>query len=369
MVSKQGDNLIFIVSQPRCGSTLVSTVLGSNEKVYCPPEPWFLLRLASVYGPPMPRRIYDDYFATVATKALIDEDIYYECARDFATKAYNSVLERNNKEIFIDKTPRYYHILDFIERLFPTAKKVWLKRDPLDVASSYKSTWGISIETLSGKLIEPPAFDFILGLHALEKYFNVPSSYKYEVRYEDIVNAPESEFEKLCSFCGIRFSNEMLHYGKNEKMMNIFKDSAVGDRHLFKHGSVHSKSVRKWHKNLDREEITKLLRVIGLDIFTRMGYNETADELSRMNLPSLNPSQVELEKTRNRLIHEFNSVLIDCWEKMTKRQMREMLGINEKAIPQSFTIAKKPTTSDKKEKNSRTLRFWLNETRKKLFKN
>jgi len=88
-----------------------------------------------------------------------------------------------------------------------------------------------------------------------------------------------------------------------------------------------------------------------------------------MNLPSLNPSQVELEKTRNRLIHEFNSVLIDCWEKMTKRQMREMLGINEKAIPQSFTIAKKPTTSDKKEKNSRTLRFWLNETRKKLFKN
>jgi hypothetical protein len=39
---KQND-LVFIISQPRAGSTLLQRILDSHSKVCSPPEPWVML--------------------------------------------------------------------------------------------------------------------------------------------------------------------------------------------------------------------------------------------------------------------------------------------------------------------------------------
>jgi hypothetical protein len=50
MISDRGDQLVFLLSMPRSGSTLLSLMLGSHPEVCCPPEPWIVLALAEYLG-------------------------------------------------------------------------------------------------------------------------------------------------------------------------------------------------------------------------------------------------------------------------------------------------------------------------------
>ncbi|MCK4793001.1 MAG: sulfotransferase, partial [Desulfobacteraceae bacterium] len=109
MVTSEGKNLFFIFSLPRSGSTLLSIIMEAHSQVYCPPEPWFLLRLAEVYGDPASEKVFDDYYAALATRAFLSEKSFLKSARAFALQAYNDCLDRERCEFFVDKTPRYYH--------------------------------------------------------------------------------------------------------------------------------------------------------------------------------------------------------------------------------------------------------------------
>src|SRR6266516_2767342 len=130
MVSKTGRDLVFLVSTPRAGSTLLAALLGSHPDVLCPPESWLLLPLVGfrddrllVTAP------YDHQLAQQAVHDLLDTDLFNQAINSFAVTVYNSLLQRSGKRLFVDKTPRYYHILPSIETLFPAAKQIWLKRN------------------------------------------------------------------------------------------------------------------------------------------------------------------------------------------------------------------------------------------------
>ena len=156
MVDQQGNNLIFILSTPRAGSTLLGALLGSHSRTFCPPEPWLLLSLNAIgTKDAMIVSNYDHELARRGLNELVDDSLYNEASSAFARKIYNALLSQQNKDIFIDKTPRYYHILDFIDALFPLAHKIWIKRNPFDVMASYKKTWGHGIDELVGDVLSP----------------------------------------------------------------------------------------------------------------------------------------------------------------------------------------------------------------------
>jgi len=292
MVTSEGENLVFIFSLPRSGSTVLSIIMGAHSRVYCPPEPWFLLRLAEVYGEPTSERIFDDYYASLATRAFLSEESFLKSARAFALQAYNDCLEKEKRAIFVDKTPRYYHILDFIDQLFPKAKKLWLKRNPLDVAASYKRSWHIGIDVLTGEKVDPAAFDLTTGLHRYVEYFDKESPYKFEVKYENIVSSPKKTVEDLCMFCGIHFEDEMLQIGSNKELFKILEESVVGDRSVLKKKSLDNSSIGRWKNELTEKEVMSLLDVIGDRVFKRMGYEEV---ISGHAGPALKGSSVEIE--------------------------------------------------------------------------
>jgi hypothetical protein len=272
MITREGENLVFILSLPRSGSTLLSIIMGAHSQIYCPPEPWFLLRLAEVYGEPTSERIFDDYYASLATKAFMNEESFLKSARAFALQTYNDILEKEKRTIFVDKTPRYYHILDFIDQLFPKAKKIWLKRNPLDVAASYKRSWNIGIDVLTGRESAPAAFDFIEGLYRFVEYFDNESPYKFEIGYENIVTSPKKTIEDLCRFCEIPFEHEMLQLAKNKEQ---FRKSVVGDKSVLEKEVLDAGSVHCWRSGLTEKEVASLFGTIASHVFERMGYEST----------------------------------------------------------------------------------------------
>jgi len=42
-IGAQGENMIFLISQPRAGSTLSQRMLGSHPDIYTVSEPWLML--------------------------------------------------------------------------------------------------------------------------------------------------------------------------------------------------------------------------------------------------------------------------------------------------------------------------------------
>jgi len=320
MVTQEGKNLIFILSLPRSGSTLLSLILGGHSEVYCPPEPWFLLRLAEVYGEPTSEKIFDDYYASLATKAFMSKESFSESARAFSLQTYNDSLEKEQRRVFVDKTPRYYHILDFIDQLFPKAKKVWLKRNPLDVAASIRNTWHIGVEELSGRGISPAFFDFALGLSSLARYFEAQSPFKYEIKYEEVICSPEDAIRDLCSFCEIPFEKGLLKYSENKGLVERFEKSVVGDRSVLRHNSPHTASIDRWKEDLSQDELAGLIRITGNDIFTRMGYEETSHALSAL---ALDGSSIQVSPEPSELIELFHKtrfgVIYRDWENLNSK--------------------------------------------------
>lgn len=278
MIEENGQNLVFICGLPRSGTTLLSAILGNSPDVYAPPEPWILLRLAEVYGESSDGKPYDDQIAAIAVRNLLNQEDFSASARAFALTAYNRLLARHGGTVLVDKTPRYYHILDWIETLFPAARMIWLKRNPLDVAASYKTTWKRDLPYLRGEIFDSTSFDFLVGLPRLIAFFDKPATNRLELLYEDLVNDPNPEIDRLVRFCGITATRTMNDLGTGGKGKKHLASSSLGDQKIYQTDAIHSASVSNWRSQLDPAQVSGLISIVGQEAFQRMGYSEFVAE-------------------------------------------------------------------------------------------
>ena len=117
-IAEGGSNVVFLLSSPRAGSTLLSAILNRHSRILCPAEPWFLLSLHALYhGTGTGIAAYDQRLADIGLRELVGEDEFLRAARAFASSVYGSRLAAAGRSVFVDKTPRYYHILPFLAAL------------------------------------------------------------------------------------------------------------------------------------------------------------------------------------------------------------------------------------------------------------
>lgn len=273
MVNADGENLVFILSTPRSGSSLLGAILGNHPQVHCPPEPWFLLSLVGLRD----NRLfvtapYDHYLAQRGIRELVDGRLFNSAISAFAVSVYGTLLERAKKSTFVDKTPRYYQILSALDELFPAARKVWIKRNPLDVIASCKETWGLTIQELMGDALSPYTFDTTVSFPLLAAYFDSGDPKKYWLAYEDLVQAPTLQIRSLCSFLDLSYEPSMQAYGDNQELVETYRRATMGDKKLLDHDAVHSRSVGRWRDLLTAQEVQQILLTLGTDVFRRLGY-------------------------------------------------------------------------------------------------
>jgi len=291
MIDHLGHNLIFILSLPRAGSTLLGSILGNHNQTFCPSEPWLLLPLsvlrsddAAIISP------YDHELAREGWRQWVTDDLHMRASNAFAVTVYNALLEQAGKQMFIDKTPRYYHILPWLERLFPQAIKIWLKRNPLDVIVSCRETWDIRVEELTGYVTSPRSFDNTVGLALLAAYFEEKRSTQYTLRYEDLVQDAATHVKALCDFAGLTYEEGMLNYGANRDLMQMHSEKTMGDKKILEHARPHVGSVGRWRDALSPQEIRKVLWTLGRGVFDRLGYADVFEEAAQR--ADLDPAKI-----------------------------------------------------------------------------
>ncbi|QOS77891.1 sulfotransferase [Paenibacillus sp. JNUCC31] len=285
MVDVQGNGLVFLLCVPRSGSSLSTVMLQNHSRIFATQEMWFLMNLVDLQkadsrpygGSAIIRQFYS---------AMVSDEGFEKACRSFALEIYNGFLEGSGADFIVDKSPRYYYMLEWLDRLFPQSKRIHLQRNPLAIAASYKKVnrhtgEGFElIHSLQSPNLNMKAVDLTLGLLRLNDYFAEKHEHAYEMQYEQLVSSPQEEMEKLCGFLGIGYEQGIEQYGQflDSAKSNMFYSMGVGDPFLSSHQEAHKGSVNNWKNILNSQEVEMYCRIVGADLFHRLGYSEQLEE-------------------------------------------------------------------------------------------
>lgn len=242
------DRLLFVISPPRAGSTLLQQMLGSHSQIYTHPEPHLITPLAYLgYHDIVDKAPYDHINGAEAIRAFVGqlprgEQDYLDALRAYADTLYGRMLEPSGRRYFLDKTPAYATVLPFLTALYPRAKYVVLTRHPLAVMSSYANSFFLG-DWRAANDFNPVLDRYVPAMAQLLREQRVPL---LQVVYEQLVRAPEAELARIFSFLELEDQPDAVNYGKRFEGQEGMGDP-IGVK---KHKRPSTESVDKWVSEL-----------------------------------------------------------------------------------------------------------------------
>jgi Sulfotransferase family len=228
------DRLLFVISPPRAGSTLLQRMLGSHADIFTYPEPHLITPLAYLgYHDLVDKAPYDHINAAEAVKTFVQglpnkEADYLDALRAYSDTMYARMLAPTGRRYFLDKTPAYALVLPFLTRLYPDAHYVVLTRHPLAVLSSYANSF------FDGDWHEANDFNPVANRYvaAIARFLARPPRHVLQVGYEELVRAPETQLARVFSFLGLPNDPAAVRYGEHfeERSKGMGDPITVGEQ-------------------------------------------------------------------------------------------------------------------------------------------
>jgi len=247
-----------------------------------------LLALES-FGRTPARHPADSHLVSVAIDELLGRIQRIRALRALADNVYAQYLQQTSASCFVDKTPRYWLVLEFLEALYPETPTLVLLRNPYAIAASLKSTWGIRLTADADRSPQAPYIaDLALGLRALLEHTERHPS--LTIHYEQLVRAPAAEQTRAlahlrCSASGLPSSGTLLDHSPD--------NSSFGDTKIRKRRVVNSASLDAWQHQLTREELQVVTELLGEDLLNRLGYGEEFNAALRLGARSTSPERTD----------------------------------------------------------------------------
>jgi hypothetical protein len=286
-------NIIFIISQPRSGSTLLLQRIGKHSEIHVMGEPWYLLPVFKndfEINKVNKKTIYN---ANTANSALKE---FYKLAEDtngikrdselfFYKSILTSIIDNSNKQKIIDKTPRYYYIVEEIKFHFPNSKIIIIYRNPLAVFSSMLKTWTKGnyplVLKLKDDLLKAP---YILAQYKKEKQPNI-----FKLNYEDLVLHSNDTLRDVLAFLDLEFEESVVNNFNNLKKFRLGDPLNAATKK-----KIDDSSLSKWKKELRPQEwklLKDYIELLGKNTLNEFGYSY--DHLKK-ELVSIKPSKLSL---------------------------------------------------------------------------
>lgn len=274
-IGKEGEGLIFLISQPRAGSTLLQRLITGDAEVLSVAEPWIMLPLLSAlrggdaqsaYDAELARQGMEDFLALVPG----GEQRYREAIRDVAVALYRDAVTAADKRRFLDKTPRYHHVLDELVTMFPKAQFVFLMRNPLAVFASTLKTWfaGNPAQMLASTHRD----DLYLAPQRMLDAIARLGERAIVVHYEDVVTRPEATLRQLFARLDLRYDTQVPAYAARQAPPGRFGDNVSIDTH----GGPVADHLGAWRQTLIQAGATQVaqsyLQALGREVCEHMGY-------------------------------------------------------------------------------------------------
>lgn len=226
---------VFIVGEPRTGSTLLERMLAAHDSVTSAGELkhfGFAVRRATRCDES--RQFTAELVGAAAAANM--EDV---------ARAYldSSSVVRGSTPHFIDKLPSNYRWLPMIAAALPQARIIHVRRDPMDHCwAMYKQLFADAyLYTYEpGELARHYA-----RYHRMMQSWQERFGDRYiDVAYEDLVERPEETLRKVLAYVGLSWQPGCLEFAKSDTPVATASVAQVRE-------DLHSRSVGRWRHYRD----------------------------------------------------------------------------------------------------------------------
>jgi hypothetical protein len=240
---------IFVIGQPRTGTTLVERIITSHSQVYSAGELkqfGTAVRRLSNYREP---KRYSAKLAVQAAKVDVEK----------LGKAYLTTTKtmRGSLPRFVDKLPPNYLYVPLILKALPNAKIIHLTRNPMDACfSSFKQLFADAY---------PHSYDQAEMARHHARYYHLMSLWRerfsgrfFDISYEETARDLEPNARALIDYLELPWEDACLHFHKQDAAVTTA--SAVQVRE-----PAHTRSIGRWRRYENQlEPMRKALQEQGL---------------------------------------------------------------------------------------------------------
>jgi tetratricopeptide (TPR) repeat protein len=223
---------IFVVGQPRTGTTLVERIITSHSQVYSAGE-------LKQFGQCV-RRLADYREPKRHSAKLATLSAGIDCAR--LGKAYLTTTAKMRGDLprFVDKLPPNYLYIPLILKALPNAKIVHLTRNPMDACfASFKQLFADAY---------PHSYDQEEMARHHARYYRLMALWRerfagrfFDISYEETAGNLEPNARALIEFLELPWEDACLHF--HQQKAAVTTASAVQVRQ-----PVHTRSVGRWRR-------------------------------------------------------------------------------------------------------------------------
>ena len=229
---------IFVVGLPRSGSTLIEQILASHSAVEGTHEladiPRFVLELQG----------RDPDFESPRYPAVLAQLPIAEAAR-FAEKYLDDTrVYRTGKPRFIDKMPNNFRHIGFIHLLFPNAKIIDARREPMACCfGNLKQLFARGQEFSYS--IEDIARYYRTYLELIEHWDAALPGTVLRVHHEDVVDDLERSVRLILDFCELPFEPACVEFHRTERSI-VTASSEQVRQPIFRDGLDQWRNYEAW---------------------------------------------------------------------------------------------------------------------------
>lgn len=265
------ENIVFLISLPRSGSTLLQRILTAHPDVHTSAESWLLL---PQFYALRPGAVLSEYSHTSAAGAITDfcgqldggKNAYFRRVGEFAVQLFADATPPGAR-YYLEKTPRNNLVLDELLQAFPASPIVFLWRNPLACAASIIETFGGGKWNLYKSVV-----DLYDGLDNMTRVAREHADRILPIRYESLLEAPEQTVSGLLDYLRLPPAEDLT-----ERFASIRLEGRMGDPSGSKAYSSLSKApLEKWKRTFAplarRRWASRYLDWIGAERLRQMGY-------------------------------------------------------------------------------------------------
>jgi len=326
---QSGVDPVFLLATERSGSNLTRSILNAHPDLTAPHPletayPWRSTASPNDLQPSRRRRLVRDVLVNknysfqplVESLSISNVQKRVESADvpSYLTvqeSLYGEYVRETDTERWVSKDPGLWHYLDEVLSYYDDPKFVYLVRDARDVVLSFKrsNVGEYHPYNTSRRWREEQSAGLAL-LDALD------DRRIHLLRYQDLLQDPESEVRDLCSFLDLPFEERMLYYYDTEEAKRESASAEVLENLSI---PIKSDNFGKFHDKLTGEEI-KIVETIAGEELEALGFDLVNDGATLSDFELDEEAYAEQERRLSRL------AAIEDWRESTREQVARYVG-------------------------------------------
>jgi len=225
---------IFILGMPRSGTTLCEQIIASHSKVTGAGELPHLIRISelkSAYN--LNSKAMDEFIknTTDSSKILLEKK----------SQTYLNIIKKLSKgsSYVTDKMPHHFVLIGYIKIIFPNAKIIYCKRDPIDNCFSlYTHKF---VDMAHGYSYNQEVLGKYYKLHCdlMDHWFSIFGNDIFTLDHEKLIDDQEVISKNLIKYCGLEWEDSCLEFYKTKRQVQTASNEQVRQ-------PINKKSIAAW---------------------------------------------------------------------------------------------------------------------------